>query len=329
MKKAVMLLLVLMVCCAGENTPKDGAVRINGSWIKKDEINRITDMYRQEMMRTYPEKALQGLPPDLKKNIARQLIANQVILQEAKKRKIGYSMEKYQATLDDIRKHYGDSTMLAAELAKMGQTMGDMKAQIKDGLTVDSMVKTLFKPGDSATAKECKEYYDNNKSQFASEKRFRASQILFVVKKDATPDQKKDIQRNAQKVLAEVKTGKDFASLAKKYSQDPGSAASGGDIGWFKKGDLMREIDAAMMTLQSNQVSDVVESQVGYHIIKKTGEEQLPPQTFDKVQGQINTMLKLKKQNDVVKRVVDSLIGVASIYYADTSLRLPSGAGGR
>jgi parvulin-like peptidyl-prolyl isomerase len=323
MKKAFIVLVLLMVCCAKENVPADGAVRVNGTWIKKDQINRYAEMYREEMLRAYPEKALQGLPPDLNKNITRQLIANEVVLQEAKKRKIGFSKEKYQTTLDGIKKRFQDSAMFAAELAKMGQTETDVKGQIADGLTVDSMMKLLLKPVDSATAKECKAYYDGNQASFASEKRYRASQILFLVKKDATPDQKKAIQQNAQKVLAEVKAGKDFAALAKKYSQDPTTKSSGGDIGWFKRGDLMKEFETAVMTLQMNQASDVFETQVGFHIIKKSGEETLPPQTFDKVEGQIKTMLLLKKQNDVIKRFVDSLMTAASVYYADTSLRTP------
>lgn len=323
MKKAVLVLLMLMVCCAGENTPKDGAVRVNGSWIKKDQIDRIVEMYRQEMLRAYPEKSLEGLPPDLKKNIARQLIANEVVLQEARKRKMGYSQEKYQTTLDGIKKQFRDSSTLAIELAKMGQTEADMKGQIRDGLIVDSLIKTLSRPNDSVTTKECKAYYDSNQARFASEKRYRASQILLTVKKGSTPDQKKVVMQNAQKILAEVKSGKDFAAAAKKYSQDPTTGAAGGDIGWFKHGDLMREFETAVMTLQMNQVSDVFETQVGYHIIKKTGEELLPPQTFDKVEGQIKTMLALKKQNDVVKHFVDSLAAVASIYFADTSFKSP------
>jgi peptidyl-prolyl cis-trans isomerase SurA len=254
-------------------------------------------------------------------------VANEVVLQEAKKRKTGYSQAKFQTTLDGIKRQFRDSSMLAAELAKMGQTEADMKSQIKDGLIVDSLVKTLSRPGDTVTGKECKVYYDSNKVQFASEKRFRASQILLVVKKGATADQKKAVQQNAQKVLAEVKTGKDFAALAKKYSQDPAVATTGGDAGWFKRGDLMREIEAAVTPLAMNQVSDVFESPAGYHIIKKTGEEQLPPQTFDKVEAQIKNMLQLKKQNNVVKHFVDSLMAVASIFYADTSLKAPADPG--
>jgi len=321
MKKAVIVLLLLMVCCAKENVPKDGAIRVNGNWIKNSQIDRIMEMYREQMSRSYPDKALQGLPPDIKQNIAKQLIANEVVLQEAKKRKIGYSEEKFKTTFENIKKQFPDSATLAKELAKMGQTEDDMKSQIREGLMVDSLIKTLVKPGDSVTQKECKAYFDSNSAKFISEKKFRASQILFVVKPDATPDQKKAALDKAQKVLADAKAGKDFATLAKKNSQDPAAATSGGDIGWFKHGDLMPEFDAALLPLSVNQVSDVFQSKVGYHIIKKTGEEQQPPPTFDKVEGQIKNMLGLKKQNDVVKKFVDGLIANAKIFYSDTTLK--------
>lgn len=321
MKKCIMVFVLLMVWCAKNNTPKDGAISVNGSWIKKDNIERILEMYKQEMARSFPEKSLEGLPPNIKKSIAKQLIANQVVLQEAKKHRFGYNAQKLQTTLDGIKKQFPDSATLKRELAKMGQTEEDMKNQIKDGLTVDSMVKSLMKPGDSATVKACKEYYDGNQANFASEKRYRVSQILFLVKKGTSPDKKNEIAQKANKIAADLKAGKDFAALAKKNSEDARTAAQGGDIGWFKKGDLQREFENAAIPLKQNEVSSVFETAAGFHIVKKIAEENLPPQPFEKVKGQIKNMLELKKQNDIVKHFVDSLISVANIVYADTAYK--------
>jgi parvulin-like peptidyl-prolyl isomerase len=322
MKKVLLVLTMLMVCCARENAPKDGVIRVNGTWIKKDNIQRITEMYRQQMLQAYPEKALQESSSDISKNIAKQLIANEIVLQEAKKRKIGYSMEKYNATIAGIMQQFKDTATLNAELAKLGQTQEDMKTQIREGLMVDSLVKSLVKITDTVSLADCQKYYDENKLKFASEKKYRASQILFLVKKDATPAQKKEAADKAAKVLTDVKAGKDFATLAKKNSQDPTSAAAGGDIGWFKRGDFMKEIDMAIAPLAKDQVSEVFESPIGFHIVKKTGEEELPPATFDKVKDQIRSMLMLKKQNDIVKAFVDGLMAKANIFYADTSYKM-------
>jgi parvulin-like peptidyl-prolyl isomerase len=321
MKKCLLVVLMLVICCAKENIPKDGVIRVNGTWLKKDNIDKIEELYRQQMLAAYPQKALEGLPPSLKKNIARQIIANEVVLQEAKKRNIGYNEEKFQQTLAGITKQFPDSASMERELAKMGQTREDMKKQIRDGLRIDSLIKTLMKPSDSVSTQACKDYYDGNKAKFASEKRYKASQILFIVKKDLAADKKKLIAEKADKVLKEIKAGKDFAAAAKKYSEDPATGKAGGDIGWFKKGDLMKEFDVAVAGLKQDEVSNVFETGAGFHIVKKTGEDTLPPQPFEQVKSQIKNLLELKKQNDVVKHYVDSLISVAKIVYADTSYK--------
>jgi parvulin-like peptidyl-prolyl isomerase len=321
MKKCIMIFILLVVCCAKDNTPKDGAIRVNGTWIKKSTVDRIVELYKQEMTRSFPEKSLTGLPPNIKKSIARQLIANEVVLQEAKKRNTGYNAARLTSTLEGIKKQFPDSAALKSELAKIGQTEEDMKSQIKDGLLVDSLLKTLFKPKDSVSVKACKEYYDSNQAKFASEKRYRVSQILFLVKKGTAADKKNAIAQKAAAVLAEIKAGKDFATLAKKKSEDTQTAAAGGDIGWFKKGDLQKEFETAAVPLKENEVSGVFETPAGFHIVKKTAEETLPPQPFDKVKDQIKNMLELKKQNDVVKQFVDSLVSSASIVYADTAYK--------
>ena len=148
----------------------------------------------------------------------------------------------------------------------------------------------------------------------------RASQIMLISKKTSTPDQKKEIADKAKKILGEVRGGKDFAACAKKYSQDP-NASTGGDVGWFKKGDIKPEFERVAMGLKNNEVSDVFETDAGFHIIKKTGEETLPPKKYDDVKDQIKNMLGLKKKNEVVKGFVDSLYRLAAVTFADTSYK--------
>lgn len=317
-----------MLFCSKENVPKDGVVSVNGTWITQGEIDKIVEMYREQMTRMMPQQALQPVPPEVKKNVAMQLIANELVLQEAKKRRIGCDSAKVETTFAGIVKQFPDAITMKNQLARMGQTEQTLRGQIKDGLTVDSLMKTLFKKSDTATALECKTYYDGNKSQFASEKRIKASQILLLVKKEMSADQKKDVSDKAKKILAELRAGKDFGACAKKYSQDP-NASTGGDIGWFKKGDIKPEFERVAMTLKSNEISDVFETDVGFHIIKKTGEENLPPKSFDEVRPQIKNMIELKKHNDVVKQFVDSLFSISKVTYADTAYKPLNGSIGK
>jgi len=312
--------MLLVLVCSKENTPKGSVVCVNGKWISQVEIDRVIDMYRQQMMRVMPQQALEGVPPEVKKNITMQLIASELAVGEAKKRNIGYDTGKAAQTFAGIAKQFPDAAAMKAELTKMGQTEETVKGQIRDQLTVDSLMKTLFKKSDTATAADCKEYYDKNTNQFSGEKRMRASQIMLLVKKDATADQKKELSEKAKKILAEVRGGKDFAASAKKYSQDP-NASSGGDIGWFKAGDIKPDFERAAMSLKDGEISEIFQTDLGLHIIKKTGEENLPPKKFDDVKAQIANMLSLKKKNDVVKNFVDSLYRVSKVVFADTSYK--------
>jgi parvulin-like peptidyl-prolyl isomerase len=325
MKKCIIIILALVICCAKENTPKDGAIKVNATWIKKDDIDRLLELYKQEMLRSSPGSAFEGqsmaLPPTVVKNIAKQLVANEVVLQEAKKRKTPYDAAKARQMIESIKKQFPDSASLDRELAKIGQTRQNMWDQVKEGLMIQSLVASLAKPGDSVTAKMCKDYYDSNVTKLSSGKRYRASQILFTVTKGATSEKKTEITRKANAALAEIKAGKDFAAAAKKYSEDPGTKQLGGDIGWFKQGDLKREFDSVVSGLKQDEVSNVFETDAGFHIVKKTGEEKLSPPSFDEVNGQIKKTIELKKQNDVVKHFVDSLTTLAKITYSDTAYK--------
>jgi|WetSurMetagenome_2_1015567.scaffolds.fasta_scaffold31307_2 peptidyl-prolyl cis-trans isomerase C len=320
MKKSFIFGLLLVLFCSKENIPKDGVINVNGKWITRTEIDKVVEMYRQQMMQLMPQQALEAVPPEVKKNVAMQLIASELAIKEAKKRKIGCDSVKFQKSLASIVKQFPDSATMNKELAKMGQTQTTLREQLQDGLIVDSLMKTIYKRADSATTAECKAYYDSNSQQFASEKKVKASQILLIVKKEATPEQKKTISEKAQKILQELRTGKEFAACAKKYSQDP-NAATGGDIGWFRKGDMKPDFERIVFSLKQDQISDIFETDIGFHIVKKTGEETLPPKKFEDVKAQIGNMLSLKKQNDVVKNFVDSLMALATITYADTSYK--------
>jgi peptidyl-prolyl cis-trans isomerase C len=318
MKRCFIFGLIMVLFCSKENVPKDGVISVDGKWITKTEIEKVVDMYRQQMMQIMPQQALEAVPPEVRKNIAMQLVASELALKEGKKRGIRCDSAKFDKTFTGITKQFPDKATMQKELAKMGQTEQTLREQLCDGLIVDSLMKTIYNKSDTATTEECKAYYDANTQQFASEKKVKASQILLLTKKEMTPDQKKILADKAKSILQEIRGGKDFAACAKKYSQDP-NAAQGGDVGWFKKGDTKPEIERAAFGMKDGEVSDVFETDVGFHIIKKTGEETLPPKKFEDVRPQIGNMLSLKKQNDVVKAFVDGLMAKAKITYADTA----------
>lgn len=145
------------------------------------------------------------------------------------------------------------------------------------------------------TDDEVKKFYTENAEKFQGNEQRRASHILISFGVSATPEAKEKAKKKAEEVLAEVK--KDpakFGELAKKYSQDPGSAAREGDLGQFGRGTMVKPFEDAVFSMKPGEISDLVESEFGYHIIKLT-EITGASQTFESVKPQIRAELLYQK----------------------------------
>jgi len=130
-------------------------------------------------------------------------------------------------------------------------------------------------------------YYNDNSQQYTTPERVRASHILLNTggKDEAA------VRKQAEELLAKIKAGADFAELAKKYSEDPGSKEKGGDLDFFPRGQMVPEFEQAAFSLQPGQVSELVKTQYGFHIIKVVEKQAGSTQTLDQVRAQIQQTL--------------------------------------
>ncbi|POZ60438.1 SurA N-terminal domain-containing protein [Chromobacterium alticapitis] len=165
---------------------------------------------------------------------------------------------------------------------------------------------------------DVQKYYEQHKADLAGEQR-RASHILLTVSKDAKPEQKAKIKAEAEAILKDVRANPaKFAEIAKAKSQDPGSAEKGGDLGLNARGAMVKPFDDALFTMKPGQISDLVETEYGYHIIRL---DEVKSQSLAQLKGAI--VAKLQKQkaaalfraqseklNEVSYQQADSLKGV-------------------
>jgi peptidyl-prolyl cis-trans isomerase D len=140
---------------------------------------------------------------------------------------------------------------------------------------------------------DLREAYEKEKSTFVQPERRHARHILIESDKDDAAAKKK-----AEDVLAEAQGGKDFAALARQYSQDPGSAQSGGDLGWSEKGNFDPAFDEALFAMQSGEIRGPVKSQFGYHIIRLEGIEPGHTRTFEEVRPELEAQLRRQMSGD-------------------------------
>lgn len=140
----------------------------------------------------------------------------------------------------------------------------------------------------SVSEDDLRRSYKENQARFTSPEERRASHILIKAEKSATADQKKAARAKAEQLLAQLqKNPSQFAELAKKNSDDPGSATNGGDLDFFARGAMVKPFEDAAFALKPGQISGVVESDFGFHIIQLTGERGGSAQPFEAVRAQL------------------------------------------
>jgi len=139
---------------------------------------------------------------------------------------------------------------------------------------------------------QVEKYYQDNLSEYTQPERRKASHILFTFPVDANDESKSKVQAEAQAVLDNIKSGADFAEMAKIHSKDPGSAENGGDLGFFGTGEMVPAFEASAFSLKPGDVSELIESPFGYHIIKLIAVEGGESKPLDEVKETIITTLQ-------------------------------------
>ena len=181
-----------------------------------------------------------------------------------------------------------------------GPEIEDKLQDLKKRLIVEAFLKKKVESESQVADADLKKFYEQNKDKFKTGPQMKASHILVKTEKEA-----KDI-------LAQIKAGGNFEELAKKNSADS-SAAKGGDLGWFGQGSMVPAFEKAAMGLKEGQVSDVVKSDFGFHIIKLTGKRPAGVRPFEEVKDQIKGAILPSKQQEIFQKIKEDLKKTAKI----------------
>jgi len=161
------------------------------------------------------------------------------------------------------------------------------------------------------TEEDMKLYYKTRKAEFKTPETARASQILIRVDKSATAEEKEKSREKLAGVLKRIKAGEDFSKLASGISEDEGTKAKGGDMGPVQKGRVMPEFDSVIFSLKAGEVSDVVETRLGFHLIKVDERNEPVFEPYEKVRDKVQERVlaefqKARKEEFVQKAMKDA-----------------------
>ncbi|HZV81399.1 MAG TPA: peptidylprolyl isomerase [Geobacteraceae bacterium] len=286
--------------------------------IVNDEIITIYEL-NNEYAKVLKEEEKKGALPEaaakkLRSDVLNAMIDKKLIGMKIKELNIVVSEEEVRQSIEEIKKQNNLSQdALVAALLTQGLTFDQYKAQMKEQLERLRLMSQEVKSKIQVSEREVKEYYEANKSQFREESSYRARHIFLKVDKNASNEQIKKVMEKAANVIAEARTNPDFAGLAKKYSDDPNAAKDGGDLGTFKKGDMLPEIESAVITMNPGEISDLVTTPAGFHIIKLEEKSLDRVKPFDSVKGAIEEILYRKKSEERFAQWVEELRKAAAI----------------
>ena len=180
-----------------------------------------------------------------------RLIEEKLIDQEVKKSGIKVTSKELEGAIEDVKRRFAvDQENFEKLLAAEGMTLEAYKKEIEKQILRTKMIKLAVKVEPTAGEKELRDFYQKHIDRYRVNESYRISHILFPVPKDASLEQSREIRKRCQKVLERIKGGEDFGEMVLLYSEDPSSRKDRGDMGYFKRGDLLPALDREALRLQ-------------------------------------------------------------------------------
>lgn len=242
------------------------------------------------------------------------LIEKTLIRQKIKELNIKIGEDEIKQSIDDVKKQNNlTQEALVSALAAQGISFDQYRSQLVEQLERIRLISMEVRSNIHVSESEINAYYEANPAKYSEEDVFKARHIFFRINDKTPADDLKRTMSTALMVLAEAKSGKDFIELAKKYSEDPAAAKDGGDMGTFKKGEMQNELENAISGLKPGEVSELVYTPLGLHIIKLEARTKGKLKPLDTVKNDIQDFLYRKKSEERFARWATELRAKASI----------------
>jgi len=219
------------------------------------------------------------------------LVRRELLYQEAKKT-VKIEEAAINEEMKKLKEQYASDADFNNALSVMKLSPAVLRAQVERALLIQKLIETQFASKVVITDKEIWAYYDKNRDSFRQPEQVRASQILIRTNGDEA--KKAAARKKIEEIRQKVQQKQDFESLARTYSEDP-SGAKGGDVGYIRTGQVLKPFEEALFVLKTGEVSDVVETSLGYHLIKATDRKPEMTIPFDTLKDQLRMLMKQEK----------------------------------
>ena len=277
--------------------------RVNGEAVSKAEFDRAVE-------------ALEGrnggpVPAEQRDQVLRgvldQIVAYKLLVQEGRARKVVVSDTDVDARMKEIQGQFPSEEAFTQMLVSRKTTVEQLRTEVRQDMAVQKLIENEIASSVVVKPEQVTDFYAKNPDQFKQPERVHASHILIGIPRGADAAAKTEARAKAAEVLKDVKAGKDFAALAKQHSQDPGSAPSGGDLGFFQQGQMVGPFNDAAFSLAPGAVSGLVETEFGFHIIKVAEKQAARAVPLDEVRPKLEEYLQRMNREQRTDAFVNGL----------------------
>ena len=268
---SIMATALLFPRMAGAEIVERIVAVVNQEIITLSELRAISGPYLQKMKQQFSVVYGEEEIRETEKRIIDQLIDEMLVAQEADKLGIEVTPKEIDMAMRDVKeRNQLTDAQFEEALAEDGMTLDEYKKELAKQMKKMRLMDQEVRAKVQVSKKEIDKYFQEHKSEFNAPPEVRLQQILLILPPEATDSEVKIVREQAEQIRARVDQGEDFTMLVKTYSQDP-NAVAGGDMGVFRQGELFPELDRVAFTLEVGEVSSVIQSPKGFHIVKLLG----------------------------------------------------------
>lgn len=284
----------------------------------------VPSAFISQELQTLYQRYQQSLPPeefaqkqetifqDAEDNAIERLLLNQA----AKESIAGVADKDITARFNKLKRESGGPQQFYKAYGLSPKEDDFIRERLADDLRYEQYLDTLSSEVAEPDEAACRDFYDNNQAAFVEQEQVRASHILLSADQHHDPA---SVFEQMLNIRSEIEDGADFEEVAGRY----GCPQDAGDLGWIRRGQMVPDFEKALFALQPGELSDVVQTQFGYHIIKAFDRKDASTQAFGDVVKELHDMLWNKGKNDRIGEVVDALREKAEIRREDIPEEAP------
>ena len=248
----------------------------------------------------------------VKRNLLISIVNTELLYQESENRKMAIDEKDVAAQFAQIRSQFQTEEEFNTSLAHELYTVDELKLEIRKGKMINSLLEADVYVKIKVTEDDAKKFYDENDSAYRQPETLNARHILIKLEQNADSEAVAKAEEQMKEIVRKQQEGNDFSELAKQYSEGP-SAPNGGDLGFFPRGAMVPEFDKAAFALKPGEVSSVVRTQFGLHLIKAEEMREAGVRKFADVKESVIERLKLAERRKVLEGYISKLREKAEI----------------